>query len=218
MNDIIVKATPRNRPPKIVSVARNAESWIKCMEYSHSSIGGATRSDCQAGPVSQNEVCQSKQHIQFCRLFSQTSVSGLSISESTLYYRKDMFDFCPDGCLFVFPTLDLRFGSGRLVFALRWPAVDFVFDLFPCSIPGNGVLSLLRAQVRTVTINSFLFAGQQLRRHRDIMGVGSGHLNGVRQSAVLVHTDVGLVAEVPGIPFLDRMGVRVPLFLLVFRG
>ena len=93
----ILKATPRNRPPKIVSVARNAESWIKCMEYSRSSIRGATRLDRQAGPVSQNEVCQSKQHILFCRLFSQTSVSGLSIFESPFYYRKDMFDFCPDG-------------------------------------------------------------------------------------------------------------------------
>ena len=118
----------------------------------------------------------------------------------------------------MFPALDLRFGPGRPVFALRWPAVDLVFDLFPGSIPGYGILSLLSAQVSAVTVDSFFLTGQQLRRHRDVMGIGSGHLNGVRQTAVLVHADMGLVAEVPGIPFLDRMGVRVPLLLLVFRG
>ena len=117
----------------------------------------------------------------------------------------------------MFPALDLRFGSGRPVFALRWSAVDFVPDLFPGSIPGYGILSLLSAQVSAITVDSFFLSGQQLRRHRDVMGVGSGHFNGVRQSAVLVHTDVGLVAEVPGIPLLYRMGVRVPLFLLIFR-
>ena len=118
----------------------------------------------------------------------------------------------------MFPALDLRFGSGRPVFALRWSAVDLVLDLFPCSIPGNGVLSLLNAKERTVTINIFLFDGQQLQRNSDVMGVGSSHLNGMRQAAVHVHTGVGLVAEVLCIPLIYRMGVRVQLFHSVFRG
>ena len=53
----------------------------------------------------------------------------------------------------MFPALDLRFGSGRPVFVLRWSAIDLVFDLFPGSIPGNCVLSLLGAQISAVTLN-----------------------------------------------------------------
>ena len=56
-----------------------------------------TDSSCQAGSVSQNQICQCKHHIQFCRLFSQPSVSRLSVSKLTFDDSKNVFYFCPDG-------------------------------------------------------------------------------------------------------------------------
>lgn len=43
-------------------------------------LRGQPESDCQGTPVSQNEICQRKHDIQFCGLFSQTSVSCFSVS------------------------------------------------------------------------------------------------------------------------------------------
>ena len=57
---------------------------------------GRTRSDCRAKPVSQNQVRQREQHIQFGGLFSQTPVSRFSIQELPLYDRKYVLYFCPD--------------------------------------------------------------------------------------------------------------------------
>ena len=89
---------------------------------------------------------------------------------------------------------------------------------FPGSIPGKRVLSFLGAQISAVTVDSFFFAGQQFRHHCDVVGVGSGHLNGVCQTAVLVYADMGLVSEMPSISLLYRMGIRVPHLLLILRG
>ena len=57
---------------------------------------GRTRSDCRAKPVSQNQVRQREQHIQFGGLFSQTPVSRFSIPELPLYDRKYVLYLCPD--------------------------------------------------------------------------------------------------------------------------
>ncbi len=61
-----------------------------------SAHAGRTRSDCRATPVSQNQVRQCEQHIQFGGLFSQTSVSRFSIPELPLNDRKYMFYLCPN--------------------------------------------------------------------------------------------------------------------------
>ena len=55
-----------------------------------------TSSDCQAGPVCQNQICLGKQQIQFCRLFPQTLVSYFSVAKPTLYDSESMLYLCPD--------------------------------------------------------------------------------------------------------------------------
>ena len=60
-------------------------------------LAGQPESDCQTGPVSQNQVCQRKHHIQFCRLLLQPSVAGLPVSKLTFDDSKYVFYFCPDG-------------------------------------------------------------------------------------------------------------------------
>lgn len=61
------------------------------------SVCAHTESDCQAVPVSQNQICERKHHIQFCCLFSQTSVSRLSVPKQTLDYTEDMLYLGSDG-------------------------------------------------------------------------------------------------------------------------
>ena len=56
-------------------------------------LAGHTNSGCQAGPVSQDQVRQSEQHIQFSGLLPQAPVPCLSVSEPTLDNRKYVFHF-----------------------------------------------------------------------------------------------------------------------------
>ena len=73
-----------------------------------------TESGRQAGPVSQNQICQSEQYIQFGRLLLQTLIPRLSISKLPLYYAEDMFHFRPNRRFLVLPALELPLRSGRL--------------------------------------------------------------------------------------------------------
>lgn len=56
-------------------------------------LAGRINSGCQAGPVSQDQVRQSEQHIQFSGLLPQAPVPCLSVSEPTLDDRKYVFHF-----------------------------------------------------------------------------------------------------------------------------
>ena len=77
------------------------------MDHSRSSIGGAAKSDCQAGPVSQNQIRQREHDVEFCLLFSEASVSGLFELQQTLHDTEHMFHFCLDRGFCVFPFLGL---------------------------------------------------------------------------------------------------------------
>ena len=56
-------------------------------------LAGRINSGCQARPVSQDQVRQSEQHIQFSGLLPQAPVPCLSVSEPTLDDRKYVFHF-----------------------------------------------------------------------------------------------------------------------------
>ena len=83
-----------------------------------------TDSSCQAGPVSQNQIRKCEQDIQFCSLFSQTSVSCFSEAQLLLYNNKDMFHFGSDGRFLALSALDLCSGSIGVVLALGWTTID----------------------------------------------------------------------------------------------
>ena len=74
-------------------------------------VSGQSESSRQAGPVSQNQICQSKHHIQFGGLLLQTVVSCLPVSESALNYHENMLDFCSNRGLLPFTTLHLSLGT-----------------------------------------------------------------------------------------------------------
>lgn len=75
-----------------------------------------SKSSRQAGSVSQDQICQRKEEIQFCGLFMQSSVSCLSVKEPALDHSENMLNFGSDGGLFPLAALDLRFGASRSVF------------------------------------------------------------------------------------------------------
>ena len=85
---------------------------------------------CQAGSVSQNQIRKCEQDIQFCGLFSQTSVSCFSKAKLLLYNSKDMFHFSSNGRFFALSALDLCSGSIGVVLALGWTTIDFVTNAF----------------------------------------------------------------------------------------
>ena len=177
-----------------------------------------TESSCQTRSVSQDQVCQSKQHIQFGNLPSQTSVSCLSESKLLFHDSENMFNFGAYGRFLVFSAFDLGLGAGGKVLALAGTAIDFVMN-FPAGLVFlRGFRTLVCANVRTVPIDSLFFAGQKIRSNGNVMYIGSCHFDCVDQTSIVIHAKVSLIAKMPCAALLRRMRLRVPLFLLVFGG
>ena len=95
-----------------------------------------TDSSCQARPVSQNQIRKCEQDIQFCSLFSQTSVSCFPETQLLLYNREDVFHFGSDRRFLALSALDLCAGSIGVVLALGWTAIDFVMNAFAEFVSG----------------------------------------------------------------------------------
>lgn len=130
-----------------------------------------TESDRQAGPVSQNQIRKCEQNIQFCGLFSQTSVSCCSETQLLLYNSKNMFNSSADGRFLAFSTSYLGLGTSGVVFTLRRSAVNFVADSLSCFIIGNGLWAFLSTKITAVTMDSIFFAGQQFSCDCHIMNI-----------------------------------------------
>ena len=120
------------------------------MEKRHCLNCVETDSGCQARPVSQDQICQSKHHIQFCGLFQQPSVSGFPVLESALDYSENVLDFCSDRGFLTLPALNLRLGTRGIVLGLRRAAVDFVMNFLAVLIAKYSVFPLFGAKVTTV--------------------------------------------------------------------
>ena len=178
---------------------------------------GQSESGRQAGPVSQDQVCQCKQHIQFCGLLQQPSVSGFPVLESALDHSENVLDFCSDRGLLTFTALDLRLGTSGIVLGLRRAAVDFMPDFLAAFVPNQGLLPLFGAKVTTAAVNRIFLTMQQLRRHRYIMDIRAGDFQGMYQPGILVRANVRFIPEVPGVSLFRCMGLRVTLPFRVLR-
>ena len=77
---------------------------------------GESKSSCQAGPISQDQICQRKEEIQFGDLFMQSSDSSFPVMEPAFDHSEDMLNFGSDIGLFPLAALDLRFRTSRNVF------------------------------------------------------------------------------------------------------
>ena len=100
-----------------------------------------TKSDCQAGPVSQDQICQRKHDVEFCFLFLKPSVSGFLEFEQTLYNAKNMFDFGTHGRLCVFPFLCLVLTAFAELAHLAGATVDLIPNLLAGFVSYFGIFS-----------------------------------------------------------------------------
>lgn len=81
-------------------------------------------------PVSQKQIRQCELQMKFSFLFLSDPVLCLAIIGQPLHDFENMFDLCTYGRFLSLPAFGLTFGACRVVFTLRWPAVDFVLYYF----------------------------------------------------------------------------------------
>lgn len=65
-------------------------------------------------------------------------------------------------------------------------------------------------------MNGFFLTGKQFRCHGHIVNVRGCNLQGMHQPSVFVDPNVRLIAEMPGVPLLRRMGLWVAFLFRVF--
>lgn len=113
-----------------------------------------TDSSCQARPVSQNQIRKCEQDIQFCSLFSQTSVSCFPETQLLLYNSKDMFHFGSGRRFLTLSALDLCSGSIGVVLVLGWTTIDFVMNAFAGFVSGYHFRALFGSEIAAVPVDN----------------------------------------------------------------
>ena len=148
----------------------------------------------------------------------ESSVAGFTKSKLLFYHSENMFHFGAYRRFLAFSVFDLSLGAGRTFFACTGPASELVTDrpsiviLFLCFRPFVGI------KISAVSIDHFLFSGQQIGGNSNIMYVGGSYLHGMNQTALAIYTDVCLIAKMPCVSLFRRMSLRIPLLVLVFGG
>ena len=100
---------------------------------------------------------------------------------------------------------------------LRRTLVDLIPDRMSFIVDKNCIILLFCTQIPAVTINILLCSLKKLDNHVAAVHIGGCCFHRVNQSAVRIHADVLLVAEVPLVSFFDGMSFRITLLFLVFR-
>ena len=131
-----------------------------------------TDSNCQARPVSQNQIRQCEQDIQFCGLFSQTSVSRFSEMQLLFHNSEDMFHFSSDGRFLALSALDLCSGSIGVVLALGWTTIDFVVNALARFVCSYRFRALFGSEIAAVSVDNLFLSSQKFCHHTDVVFVG----------------------------------------------
>ena len=100
---------------------------------------------------------------------------------------------------------------------LRRTLVDLIPDRLSFVVDKNCIFPLFCTQIPAVTINFLLRSLKKLDNHVAVVHIGGCCFHRVNQSAVRIHADVLLVAEVPLVALFDGMSFRITLLFLVFR-
>jgi hypothetical protein len=93
--------------------------------------------------VSQIQIRQCEHDIQFCSLFSQTSVSCFSIPENVFHYRKNVLDFAANRWFLMFSFLSGILTTWRKFFDWRGASVDDIFDVLAIFVFLDCILAFL---------------------------------------------------------------------------
>ena len=177
-----------------------------------------TESDCQAGPVSQNQICQRKHDVEFCFLFLKSSVSCFLEFKQALYNPENMFDLRPYRRLRMLPLLSLVLTAFAELAHLAGATVDLIPNLLAGFVSYFGIFSLLCAKVSAVSVERLFLSVHEFGGHSHIGYIGRRGLDCVNNTTVSVHANMCLVSKIPGVAFFRLMGVWIPLLFRVLRG
>ena len=119
----------------------------------------------------------------------------------------------------MFSPFELPLRTSRFLGNLRGATIDLIANPFSVCVLFYSVLTLFCPKIAAVSIDNGFLACQQFRGHGDIVLIGSSHFYRVDNTAVLVHTNVDLVAKVSCVPFFNRISRWIPLlFAILGRG
>ena len=93
--------------------------------------------------------------------------------------------------------------------------VDFVMNFLARMVFEHSIIAFVSTKIATIAIYNGFFTIQKLRRYCDIVNISRRNFDGMNQTAILINANVRLVAEMPSVPFLHLMRLRVALVLLI---
>lgn len=125
-----------------------------------------TGSSRQTWSVSQNQIRTCEQDVQFCGLFSQTSVSCFSKAKPLLYNSKGASHLRSDGSFFALSALDLCSGSIGVVLALGWTTIDFIMNTLAIFVSGYRFRALFGSEIAAVSVDKLLLSGKKFCKNR----------------------------------------------------
>ncbi len=118
----------------------------------------------------------------------------------------------------MFSPFELPLRTSRFLGNLRGATIDLIANPFSVCILFYSVLTLFCPKIAAISIDNGFLACQQFRGHGDIVLIGSSHFYSVDNTAVLVHTNMSLIAEMPCVSLFHLMCIRVTLLLFIFCG
>ena len=131
----------------------------------------------------------------------QPSVSRFSKLQLFLDDTEYVLYFSTDRGFFVFCFLCGILAAFAQFLHLGWPAIDSVFDFAASLVADDRIAALFCSEVTAVAIYFIFISGQQLGCFCGVMDISCCCLHGMNQSTVLIHADMCLITEVPGIAF-----------------
>ena len=149
--------------------------------------------------------------------FFPSSESCFAKMKDSLYHAKHMFHFGTNRGFRMFDCFEQLELFAACFLQLRRTLVDLIQDRLSFIVDKNSIILLFCTQIPAVTINILLCSLQKLGNHVAVVYIGRCRFHRVNQSAVRIHTDVFLIAEIPLVALFDGMSFRITLLFLVFR-
>ena len=143
--------------------------------------------------------------------FFPSSESCFAKMKDSLYHAKHMFHFGTNRGFRMFDCLEQLELFAACFLQLRRTLVDLIPDRMSFIVDKNCIILLFCTQIPAVTINILLRSLKKLDNHVAVVHIGGCCFHRVNQSAVRIHADVLLVAEVPLVALFSLCGIALDI-------
>ena len=143
--------------------------------------------------------------------FFPSSESCFAKMKDSLYHAKHMFHFGPHRGFRMFDCFEQLELFAACFLQLRRTLVDLIQDRMSFIVDKNCIILLFCTQIPAVTINILLCSLKKLDNHVAVVHIGRCRFHRVNQSAVRIHADVLLVAEVPLVALFSLCGIALDI-------